>query len=152
MHVAATDENLAKAAAFRSQLMFEERFSPGATAYGTDEIDISVYRRAITEAKKRAVKKGLEFALASADADRFKKRCRNRCELTSVPFSTAKIPGHHKAPYMPSLDRIDSDDGYTFENCRVLCVAANLALNEWGEHVFRRIANGYLFQGDKSHF
>ena len=42
-----------------------------------------------------------------------------------------------------SLDRIDSSKGYTVENCRLVCTAVNLAMNEWGEDVLERIALYY---------
>lgn len=39
---------------------------------------------------------------------------------------------------------IDSTKGYTPSNCRVVLWAMNMALSEWGEGAYARIAEAYL--------
>ena len=46
-------------------------------------------------------------------------------------------------PWGPSIDRIDNAYGYEAWNCRVVCVAMNLALHQFGEEVFRVLALTY---------
>ena len=49
-----------------------------------------------------------------------------------------------KTPFAPSLDRIDSSKGYMKGNARLVCMAANFALNQWGDEVLRRLAHGVV--------
>lgn len=69
------------------------------------------------------------------------KRAAGRCELSGIALSLhGKEDGWQKHPWAPSLDRIDSRKGYVAGNCRIVCVAVNIALNEFGEEVLRRLA------------
>ena len=49
-----------------------------------------------------------------------------------------------KHPYAPSLDRIDSQVGYTPGNARLVCTCVNFGLGQWGDEVLRRVAVGML--------
>ena len=71
-------------------------------------------------------------------------RSGGRCELTLIPFDLVNVDGFKRRPYAPSLDRIDSAKGYRVDNCRLVVVVANLAINEWGEDVFARVARAFL--------
>lgn len=73
-------------------------------------------------------------------------RSGGRCELTGVPFSLDNPTGSNVAPFRPSLDRIDSSLPYSYQNCRLIIVAANLALRDWGDHVFKTMCIGYATQ------
>ena len=53
------------------------------------------------------------------------------CQLTRLPFDFYPTKNTSKNPYAPSLDRIDSQKGYTKENCRVILSAVNDALGEY---------------------
>jgi hypothetical protein len=53
-----------------------------------------------------------------------------QCQLTGLPFDFYPAKVTHKNPYSPSLDRIDSQKGYTKENVRVVLSAVNDALGE----------------------
>jgi hypothetical protein len=57
------------------------------------------------------------------------------CDLTGLPFSLELRGKTHVNPYAPSLDRIDSNDGYTKTNTRVVLAAANTALGQHGTEV-----------------
>ena len=52
--------------------------------------------------------------------------------------------GHGKAPrpFAPSIDRRDATKGYTVENIRVICWAANLLLGTWGDGPALDVAKG----------
>ena len=83
----------------------------------------------IRYARERAQGKGWEF-----DLDGYRTELQNRidngqCELTGYPFDMEVSRGFNT----PSLDRIDSSKGYTFDNIRVVCLAINTALGTWGE-------------------
>jgi hypothetical protein len=64
-----------------------------------------------------------------------------RCAVTGIRFSLEEYPhALVKHPFAPSLDRMDSRVGYTASNVRLVCVAVNFGMNEWGEDVFMRLA------------
>ena len=70
-------------------------------------------------------------------------RSNGRCELTDVQFSMDN-PGRSRArPFIASIDRIDSSQGYSYSNCRAVCACVNMALSDWGDDVFRMICTGY---------
>lgn len=97
----------------------------------------SVYARA----RRNAVKRGIPFALSRPDFDSIVARSGYQCEVSGIPLSLGWREGAQKnRPWAPSLDRINSAKGYTADNCRLVCVAVNLAMSEWGEGVLQRIA------------
>lgn len=88
---------------------------------------------------KRAADAGLS-CMSSDELCGLLARAAGHCELTGIKFSSKRIAGALKRPWAPSLDRMDRAKGYEAANCRIVCVAVNLALNEFGEGVLRRIA------------
>lgn len=95
-----------------------------------------MYDRAKAGARQRRI----PFELSREDLDALVERSGYRCAVTGIAFE-APVAGT-KSPWTPSLDRIDSNLGYSFENCRLVCVAVNYALNQWGTDVLLRIADG----------
>ncbi len=67
--------------------------------------------------------------------------------FTDEPHKEAFV----KTPFAPSVDRIDSSRGYLKENVRLVCMAANFALNQWGDDVLRRLAHGVVGTERKVH-
>jgi hypothetical protein len=68
-------------------------------------------------------------------------RANGKCEVTRIPFSFLKMDGSRKRPWYPSIDRINSLQGYSFSNCRLVCIAVNLAMHQWGESVLHVIGD-----------
>lgn len=93
-----------------------------------------VLGRARQNAKQRKV---VGFSLVRDDVHRMLNEAGWSCAVTGMPF-TLEIVGGRK-PYAPSIDRVDCAKGYTPDNCRVVCLAVNYAMNVWGEAVFRRM-------------
>jgi hypothetical protein len=62
----------------------------------------------------------------------------DRCALSGLRFRYRRDEGR-RDPMSPSLDRIDSRSGYTVANCRLVLLAVNVALNNWGDETFVRI-------------
>jgi hypothetical protein len=56
------------------------------------------------------------------------------CELTGIPFSVGE-----RAWNSPSLDRIDPALGYAIENTRIVILAINVMMNNWGESVVVKV-------------
>jgi len=67
------------------------------------------------------------------------------CQVTGIPFDLiGKDKGKNASPWAPSIDRIDSNKGYTKDNCRVVVTMLNLALNSFGEDNFRKLSIAYF--------
>jgi hypothetical protein len=101
-------------------------------------------RKLLHAARERAAIRNLPCDLSEADIVYLIDRSKGRCELTKVPFSSGRPYGCARRPFGPSLDRIEPCIGYTRSNCRLVCFAVNVALSDWGEEVFSRLAHGYL--------
>lgn len=110
-----------------------------------DEGGLLVVRRNISElaknARKNAIRKGMVYDLSKNDILAIVEESRGRCCISGIPFSDTKA-NEHKCPFMPSIDRINSSGGYTYDNCRLVCFAVNSAMNEWGLPVLERVAMG----------
>lgn len=65
-----------------------------------------------------------------------------QCAVTGLPFTLEVVNG--RRPYAPSIDRIDNALDYIPGNVRVVCTAANLAMNVWGEQVLLRMMRGIV--------
>jgi hypothetical protein len=89
--------------------------------------------------RNRALLRG-DGGMSKEEFDGMWERAGGRCELTGLLFKLTVMKGRSKRPWAPSVDRIDCTKGYTAENCRLVCTAVNLAMNEWGEDTLRRIA------------
>ena len=57
--------------------------------------------------------------------------CEGRCSVTGMVLSIKQW----RDPWLPSIDRIDCAKGYSKANSRIVCLAANIAMSNWGEHV-----------------
>jgi hypothetical protein len=67
---------------------------------------------------------------------------RGRCAVTGIRFSMERWEkALVKHPFAPSIDRRDSELGYTDENVRLVCVATNFGMGQWGEGVFLSLAH-----------
>lgn len=99
-----------------------------------------IYWRALYNARTRARRAGVQVMTATEYAA-IVARAGGRCEVSGIPFSDAKQPGQKKAIWAPSIDRIECSSGYEASNCRLVCIAVNIALNEFGIETLTRIAN-----------
>jgi hypothetical protein len=105
--------------------------------------------RLLDNARTRALRRGEQFPLTQRDMEHIIARSRSRCEVTGLPFSWKWHPNQRRRPFAPSLDRIIPALGYTRANVRLVCVAVNIAINEWGEDTFAAIASAYLSHREK---
>jgi len=69
-----------------------------------------------------------------------------RCAVSGLPFSYERgLPTKDgRNPMAPSVDRIDNAKGYEKNNCRLVILAVNVALNLWGDDMFLRICRATL--------
>lgn len=91
------------------------------------------------QSRKNARKRGIPFSMTRWDFLGIVARSNGHCELTGIPFDTSSGEWGRR-PWMPSVDRADSAKGYTPENVRLVCYAANCAMNEWGESILDALA------------
>ena len=62
-----------------------------------------------------------------------------------LPFTEEKIgTGAAKRAFAPSLDKINPEKPYTVDNCRLVMVAVNFALNAWGDEVRLKLARAAI--------
>jgi hypothetical protein len=92
---------------------------------------------AVSKARFRAKKSGREFALDDYVQEITRVIEEGRCQLTGLPFD---LEGKDKR-FRPSLDRIDSDKGYTPDNVRVVLTCVNKMLLDYGEAFFLNMAD-----------
>ena len=85
----------------------------------------------ITYAKERAIKLGLDFNLDLHRKDIQERIDAGVCELTGIKLS---LDGS-RSFNTPSIDRICPQNGYLYNNIRIICFAMNSALGNWGEEV-----------------
>jgi hypothetical protein len=87
--------------------------------------------------KKRAIRDNLSYGL---DSEWLAERLRvGTCEVSGLKFDLTRR--RRPNAYTPSIDRIDASGGYTKENCRVVLLAVNTALQDWGLETFLDIAS-----------
>jgi hypothetical protein len=73
------------------------------------------------------------------------KKLKGNCEMTGLPFDLESGGKKGKYnPYAPSIDRKIPGSHYTPENCRMVLIAINIAVNAWGEEIYRKIARAHL--------
>lgn len=99
------------------------------------------------EAYYRATARAKQYGREILSREEFEilwERCGAKCELTGITFKQRPENWSGEVwPWSPSIDRIDNAYGYEAWNCRILCVAMNLALHQFGEDVFRVLAMTY---------
>lgn len=76
--------------------------------------------------------------LTAFDVEEMLRKQGDCCALSGIRFNYRR-KDEQQDPLTPSLDRIDSTGEYTVGNCRVVLLAVNVALNRWGDAVFKRI-------------
>lgn len=130
-----------------SDLMFQLRsgWRPGEIK---DDEWAALARRLISRHKWGARRRKIPFDLTPRHIVRMLEESGYRCPLSGIAFSK-RAPDPHdlyglRDPWSPSIDRIDNRLGYTAENVRVVCVAANMAMNAWGYDVLLRLARGIV--------
>ena len=108
----------------------------------------------LANARKNARARKLPFSLTRAELDLIWARSGGRCELSNLPFDLVNAQGFTRRAFAPSIDRIDGALGYSSDNCRLILVALNMAINEFGDALFSKVARAYLrkkFPTDTQH-
>lgn len=91
-------------------------------------------KRLLSSAKKRAIKKDVEFTLTSQFVEL--KLMKGVCEKSGVAFDLSVADEMHRNPFAPSLDRIDNSMGYTESNTQLVCNLYNQGKGECSDEAF----------------
>lgn len=124
----------------KHQVLFEQDFSPSSRVPVPSDFYLKLFRQVVKNSKPR----NISVEITADDVKKMLDRAKGKCELTRVPFDMQKIQGQRIRPWIPSVDRINSKLGYSFDNCRIICAAANVALNQFGEYIFVRMASSMI--------
>jgi hypothetical protein len=78
------------------------------------------------------------------------KRQRGRCAVSGLPFSLRRFDGVLvKHPFAPSFHRISSHQGgYTTDDVRLVCIAVNFGMGQWGEDLYLTFARAAVAERD----
>jgi hypothetical protein len=89
----------------------------------------------------RAAKAGIAYDLPDSYASVLYERQQGRCDVTGLPFSMEQAStAFVKHPFAPSLDRRDSQGGYTVDNVRLVYACVNFGMGQWGQEVYLHCA------------
>jgi hypothetical protein len=110
------------------------------------EQSIAKLSRSVKEARRRAAKSGAPYDIDEEWVLSEVRRLEFRCAVTSIPFYSTCRAFSRINPYAPSLDRIDPKGGYTKDNVRIVVLALNIMLMDWGHDVFEYVVNRYRWQ------
>jgi len=94
-----------------------------------------------------AKRRGLTFALTEAW---FEKHLQNGfCQLTGLPIRIKPYQPNSQGSrtfYSPSIDRIDNNEGYTIDNCRIICWGANQLKSKFTDRDINALALGIVLR------
>lgn len=102
-----------------------------------------------SNSKYHAGKREIEWSLTTDEWKIIQERADGKCEVTGIPFSMGKPEGSQRSPFRASIDRIDSNGIYEFKNVRLVCLAVNTALSDFGDKVLQKISNALFLKEEK---
>jgi hypothetical protein len=108
------------------------------------EITVGDYNAIYRSTRKNAAARKREFKLSMGSYELLVSEAEGCCQVTGIQFNKAKVNGSSRRPFYPSIDRLDNRVGYEYDNIRLVCVAYNIACNEWGDEVFGELAAALL--------
>lgn len=108
--------------------------------------------RLLRQARARACKNNLECNLSREHLLTLWDECGGCCSISGRHFSMEEFECLVRHPFAPSIDRMDSDRGYTTTNTRLVCVAVNFGMNQWGEGVYYELAKAAARHGKLADF
>ena len=108
--------------------------------FGSVPVPSEYYKEVFRRSEKSAKTRTIEFSLSEDDVRNLYERANHRCQVSGIAFDMRQVDGVRIRPWAPSLDRINPKSGYSVQNCRFVCAAVNLSLNQFGDDVFYQIA------------
>ena len=111
--------------------------NPGKSLKATNPVK-SLYLSCRSSAKRR----GFECCITEADVRSM--TASMRCSVTDLPLAWSRPSQTTPQPWAPSIDRIDSAEGYLPGNVRVVCWAYNQARSDFPDEVVSSVASSIL--------
>lgn len=84
--------------------------------------------------------RGMPFEIESSYVYTLLKDTGFRCAVSGIAFSKRATASGTPDPWGASIDRIENRHGYVKGNVRIVCLAANLAMNRWGYDTLLRLS------------
>lgn len=103
-----------------------------------------IARRMVRRHRIGAKVREIPFDLTASQVLRLMRAADFRCSISGIAFSRQPPEILARDPWAPSIDRIENRQGYVIDNIRIVCLAANLAMNEWGYDTLLRLANAVV--------
>jgi len=107
--------------------------------YSKKKIEFDLTRRVqrlMNSRKSTAISVGMDYDLNINSMMRVLINQGNKCAVTGIVFDYNFSDEYRSAPFGPSIDRIDSNKGYTITNVRFVCFIVNLGKNQYPQSVF----------------
>jgi hypothetical protein len=130
--------------------------------YDGPDPPLTVFNRLAQHTHSSAAARGIFANVTGADLKELYRRQGGRCNYTGqqlVPSRTPDGPVRHRGREVPrrprlspkriSIDRIDSNKGYTKENIHFVCVHVNIAKGDLPEEAFVEMCRAVVRQCDK---
>jgi hypothetical protein len=110
------------------------------------DTDIPLHK--LNDARYRANKLSISFDI---DPEWYVSRIEaGICEASGLPFNDNNPNNLRRgAPFGPSIDRIDSNKGYTKDNCRLVCNIFNIAKNSYTDYDVYIMSKAFVRQYEK---
>lgn len=102
----------------------------------------------LARAKRATYERGIPCSLTLSDLESLMDASGGRCAMSGIEFDRSRVDGFRRRPRAPSLDRINSREGYHVWNVRFVCVSVNAALGEWGDEHFLAMCRAVVSQAD----
>lgn len=100
-----------------------------------DDIRAAI-RQTLKRASTRSKEKGMAFDLTYDFLCQLFVGQNGLCAMTGIKMTTIKKYDCRRNPFAPSIDRIDSSEGYIVGNVQYVTAIANIAKSDYGEAPF----------------
>lgn len=105
------------------------------------EVSKSWLRRTHASVQKRSRLRGWSSCLTLEELSKILLMSGGVCALTGIKM-LMNAPKRH--PFSMSIDRVNSELGYSYGNVRLVCLAVNLGMSHWGEEALMQIARALV--------
>lgn len=102
--------------------------------------------RLYSSAKNRAKNKGWEFNITPEFI--YQKLLPLKCEVTNLDLSLDRELTHKANALAPSLDRINSNKGYTLDNVQIVCWWYNVMKQDWSKEIIKNLLINYKLNNE----